>query len=127
MGVAVKLINLIPAAVMLSACAAAPPPVAAPEAARAPLNGNMVRSAVAPTSDADKDVASFGRTQGFRLTKVDSKVMWCKREAEIGSHLSHNNCISDDTLVEMRRVYEANKQDLMNATMGCNTGSCGQK
>jgi hypothetical protein len=114
-----------PATAAAPAAAATPAAAAEPGSAAAPLNGNMVRSAVAPSSEADKELARWARTEGFRLTKIKQKVMWCKNDAEIGSHLARTNCVSDDTLVEMRKVYEANKSDLLNLTRGCSSGMSG--
>ena len=130
-----KTIPIVCALALAAGCAtappAAPPPVrtvAQADAAHAPLNGDAIRSAVAPTSDADKELAKWARTQGFRPTKIADRAMWCRSETEIGSHLPHNNCVSDDTLVEMRRVYDSNKQDMLNATLGCQgMADCGRK
>jgi hypothetical protein len=115
---------------LAAGCAASPPAEPPPArvavqggTTRVYLNGDAVRSAVAPGSDANKELAKFARMQGFKPNRVGDRVLWCKSEAEIGSHIARNNCVSDDTLVEMRRVYDANKQDMLNATQGCQSSA----
>ena len=112
---------------LLGACAAAPPP-APPAPSGQPLNGDAVRSAIAPQTDEDKENAKFARMQGYRLQKRDDKVLWCRRIAEIGSHLEHNDCVSDGTLALMRKTYEQNRGELQQALGAC-TGqaTCGAK
>jgi hypothetical protein len=124
-----KPIAFLCALTLLCGCAATPP-APAPDTAQAhqPLNGNAVRSAVAPQNDTDKDLAAWARSQGFRLQRRDDKVFWCRNIAEIGSHLAHNDCVSDSTLVDMRSTYEANKEQLREALQTCtNGGACGSK
>jgi len=117
---------LLCALAVLAGCAAAPPP--APPPSDQPLNGNMVRSAVAPQTQADKDTAAWARQQGYRLQRRDDKVMWCRRIAEVGTKLEHNDCVSDDTIVAMRKNAELNQGQLQQALGAC-TGqaACGSK
>ena len=56
-----------------SSAPVAPPPAHAASrtgTTRISLNGDAVQSAVAPASDADKELARFARMQGFKLNRV---------------------------------------------------------
>jgi hypothetical protein len=135
---------------LVGACGSTPPASAPPapapvvatpdSAAAAPVAAAPAPAAAAPaTTDGhfapagvqvpvlDPEVAKWARTQQYRPTLRDGKPMWCRTEKQIGSKLDHTECVSESTIVAMRRAYDASKQDMLNALGHCQGTLCGAR
>lgn len=127
-----KAILVVTLAAVFTGCATAPPAAApgapaAPAVAAAPANG-AAPAATAQLSGDTRDLQKWARMQGYRQTNRPQGVLWCKQDIALGTHLPHTDCLKEETLAEMRRAYNDNRDEMLRATRGCNSNQfCGSQ
>jgi hypothetical protein len=116
------------ALLVLGACATTPRQSAQPagrtQSATAPTT--TPSATVGPVTGTERELARWATSQGYTQTQIDERLVWCKKEASIGSRIAQQSCANDATLAAMRQVDEDNKQNLLRSIVTCPTSSsCG--
>ena len=121
-----KTILIAAVAGVLIGCATSPPASAPAAAAVAAAPASGAAPAAEAMSQETKDLHKWARMQGYKQANRPQGLMWCKEDVSIGTHLPHIDCLKEETLAEMRKTYESNRDEMLRATRGCNsTTFCG--
>jgi hypothetical protein len=66
----------------------------------------------------------WARSQGYVLTSVGQRRLWCRKEFTVASTIAQRTCLTEAELSTLRRVNEQNKEALLNSPHGCLSASC---
>src|SRR5882672_12257218 len=107
------------ASLVLGACASTmhtpTPPTQPPAATPATAAATVAPSAAAPAAPAS-EIARWAKSNGYRLTKVRQKMLWCKEEVTVASRIPQQTCATEEQLAMYRAANERNKEALLNST-----------
>ncbi len=83
-----------------------------------------VASSVASPTAPESEVVHWAKSQGYALTTVRQRSLWCKQEYTVGSTIAQRTCLTEDDLMMLRQVSERNKEQLLNSAHACPNASC---
>jgi len=103
---------------------AAPSSTAAPPAA--PAAATPAAQAPAEPKGPSADTLKKAKLAGYRAKLRKGQTLFCKDEAEIGSHFTKENCVDENQLLIVLDREQAQRDQLANHACGGN-GACGGK
>ena len=116
---------------ILSGCASTPPaspaaPAAAPTTTTfAPAQGAAAGAPAAPAPTELPETIKMARNLGYRPQQRGGVTVYCRTEAQIGTHFEKTSCVSEESLPELVRQQQAAQQAISNAQRNCNGVNCG--
>jgi hypothetical protein len=101
---------------------------AAPALAQDTATGNQSTSETKDTATTvatakAKDAASFKLPPGFYEKKHGKHMLYCKKDAPMGTRIKNERCLNDVQMREYLLVLEQQKADLDRIRATCSTGS----
>jgi hypothetical protein len=115
------------ASLVLGACvstATKPPSPAQPAAATQASSVAPIAASAASPAAPESEVAHWAKSQGYVLTTVRQRSLWCKKEYTVASTIAQRTCLTENDLAMFRQINERNKEALLNSAHACPNASC---
>ena len=122
----IRSISAVSVSILLGACAtqrpAVPLPAPATVAAAQPV-ATAAAGTPAPIDSRRLESEKFARQMGYHAELRDTKTYYCRTAADIGSRVSHKECMSDAAMMDLVGMSRRNQADF-NLGRGCNVPTC---
>jgi hypothetical protein len=123
-----KISSLLLFGAMIGAAAAAyaqQAETAAPTSAAAPPAASAAQ-APAEAKNPSADTMKKAKQAGYRAKLRKGQTLFCKEEAELGTHFTNENCIDENQLLLVLEREQAQRDQMASHSCGGN-GACGGK